>query len=157
MATVSMTSTVEAVPDRRLAIDFGLTDRALRFAQLRAEAPWRTVTNCAKAAGYSDRGRAAHVRGCELLRDPRVIRAIVHFSSLELVKAQAEATSRLRSFADSRNKYLDGRTIRDLTIDLRLLASRTDRLNKVLATSLGRTVLGDSPSAERAQRPCISA
>ena len=134
MPTAKATSTVEAVPDRRSAIDFGLTDRALRFAQLRAEAPWWTVSSCAKKAGYSDRGRAAHVRGYELLRDPRVIRAIVHFSSLELVKAQAEATSKLRRFADERSYYLgvDGWMIMNLTIDLRLLASHTDHLNKIL-------------------------
>ena len=134
MPTAKGISIVEAAPDRRLATDFGLTDRALRFAQLRAAHPWWTVSDCAKGAGYSDRSRGAHVRGCELLRDPRVIRAIVHFSSLELVKAQAEATSRLRWFADERNSYwIDGWTIRNLTIDLRLLASRTDHLNKVLA------------------------
>ena len=137
MPTAKATSTLEAVPDRRSAIDFGLTDRALRFAQLRAEHPWSTVSSCAKDAGYSDRGRGAHVRGCELLRDPRVIRAILHFSSLELVKAQAEATSSLRWFADWGND-LDGWTIRILTIDLRLLASRTDHLNKILAANLAR-------------------
>lgn len=135
MPTAKATSTVEVVQDRRPAIDFGLTDRALRFAQLRAAHPWSTVSYCAKAAGYSDRSRGAHVRGCELLRDPRVIRAIVHFSSLELVKAQAEATRELRWFA-SVYSDLDGWTIRNLTIDLRLLASRTDHLSKVLAASL---------------------
>ena len=135
MPTISTPSTVVTVPDRRSAIDFGLTKRALRFAQLRAEHPWRTVSACAKDAGYSDRSRAAHVRGCELLRDPRVIRAIVHFGSLELMKAQAEAASKLRRFADERSYYLDvdGWMIRDLTILLCLLASHTDHLNKVLS------------------------
>ena len=74
MTTTKTISAIKGVPDRRLAIDFGLTDRALRFAQLRAAHPWSTVSYCAKAAGYSDRSRGAHVRGCELLRDPRVIR-----------------------------------------------------------------------------------
>ena len=123
---------VDGASDRRSAIDFGLTDRALRFAQFYAANPQWGVTACATYAGYSDRGRAAHVRGCELLRDPRVIRAIIHFGSLELAEAQAQATSRLRWFADGRNYYLDGWTIRNLTIDLRLLAARTDHLAKII-------------------------
>lgn len=138
MPTARATSTLEA--DRRSAIDFGLTDRALRFAQLRAAHPWSTVSYCAKKAGYSDRSRGAHVRGWELLRDPRVIRAIVHFSSLELVKAQAEATSKLRRFADERSYYLgvDGWMIRELTIALRLLDARTDHLTKAFEANLAR-------------------
>ena len=128
-------SIVSQTPDRRYARDFGLTGRALRFAQLRAEHPWWTLSLCAKKAGYSDKGRAAHVRGCELLRDPRAIEAIIHFSSLELVKAQAEATRSLRSFAEC--GYLNGWTVRSLTADLRLLASRTDHLSKVLSSQYG--------------------
>ena len=131
MVHTSTSSIVSQTPDRRYARDFGLTDRALRFAQLRAEHPWWTVSLCAKKAGYSDRGRAAHVRGCELLRDPRAIEAIIHFSSLALVKAQAEASRSLRSFANYGD--LDGWTVRSLTADLRLLASRTDHLSKILA------------------------
>lgn len=141
MPIVSIISTVEVVPDRRLAIDFGLTDRALRFAQIYAACSSWNVTQCAKEAGYSDRGRAAHVRGCELLRDARVIRAIVHFSSLELVKAQALATKRLRLFADGGN-FLSGRDhvmIKNLAIDLAQLARRADRLDKTFAADLART------------------
>jgi hypothetical protein len=139
VTTNSATSTAGTQTDRRSAVDFGLTKRALRFAQLRAELPWWTISDCAKDAGYSDRSRGAHVRGCELLRDPRVIRAIVHFSSLELVSAQAEATSKLRRFADERSYYLgvDGWMVRELTMLLRLLASRTDHLNKVFAANQG--------------------
>ena len=38
--------------------------------------------------GFSDRARGAHVRGCELLRDPRVIPPpIIHFGALALAKA----------------------------------------------------------------------
>jgi hypothetical protein len=55
------------------ALDFGLTKRALKFARLYAENNW-TITRAAQEAGFSDRGRGAHVRGCELMRDPRVIR-----------------------------------------------------------------------------------
>lgn len=135
MSAISRTSSPKSAQDRRSAKDFGLTDRALRFAQLRAEHPWWTVSQCAKKAGYSDKGRAAHVRGCELLRDARAIEAIIHFSSLELVKAQAEATRSLRSFANYGD--LDGWTVRSLTADVRLLASRTNHLSKILASLCG--------------------
>jgi hypothetical protein len=124
----------------RSAIDFGLTDRALRFARFYAAYPWWGVTLCAKKAGYSDQGRAAHVRGCELLRDPRVIRAIVHFGGLELAEAQATAAARLRLLADGGNflSRRDHAEIRNLTIDLAQLAARADRLDKVFAASVAR-------------------
>lgn len=121
-----------------MAIDFGLTDRALRFAQIYAAYPSWSITLCAKKAGYSDQGRAAHVRGCELLRDHRVIRAIVHFGSLELVVAQAKAAERLRLLADGGDKFLtwrDHAMIQKLTIDLAQLARRTDRLDRVFAAT----------------------
>jgi phage terminase small subunit len=126
------------VPDRRSAIDFGLTDRALRFAQNYAACPSWGVTLCAKKAGYSDLGRAAHVRGCELLRDPRVIRAIVHYSGLALAEAQAEATMRLRLLADGGKvlAWRDRTMIENLAIDLAELARRADRLDKVFAASV---------------------
>ena len=70
------------------AADFGLTKRALRFARLYSERPRCTISAAARAAGYSDRARGAHVRGCELLRDPRVIPPpIIHFGALALAKA----------------------------------------------------------------------
>ena len=37
------------------ASDFGLTPRALKFARLYAENPDRTISDAARAAGYSDR------------------------------------------------------------------------------------------------------
>ena len=68
--------------------DFGLTLRALKFARFYAEQPRCTISYAARAAGFSDRARGAHVRGCELLRDPRVVRAILHFSALAVAKAR---------------------------------------------------------------------
>lgn len=135
-----MISTVEIVPDRRLAIDFGLSPKALRFARFYAANPQWGVTLCAKRAGYSDRSRGAHVRGCELQRDPRVNRAIVHFSSLELVEAQALATKRLRLLADGDNflSWRDCEMIKNLATDLAQLARRADRIEKVYAASLGK-------------------
>jgi hypothetical protein len=121
--------TVDGAFDRRSAIDFGLTVRALRFARFYAADPQWGVTLCAMYAGYSNRGRAAHVRGCELLRDPRVIRAIIHFASLELAEAQALASKRLRLLADGGNALSprDHSMIKNLAIDLAQLARRADR------------------------------
>jgi hypothetical protein len=51
------------------AADFGLTARALKFARVFAETPDCTISDAARAAGFSDRARGAHVRGCELMRD----------------------------------------------------------------------------------------
>jgi hypothetical protein len=82
--------------------DFGLTTRALQFARLYAETPDCTISAAARAAGYSDRARGAHVRGCELLRDPRVVRAILHFGALALARARGEAIGKLRELAGDR-------------------------------------------------------
>jgi hypothetical protein len=71
----------------------GLTPRTLRFARLYAEKPDRTISAAARAAGYSDRARGAHVRGSELLRDPRVVRAILHFGALALARAREHKRS----------------------------------------------------------------
>src|SRR5216683_6046175 len=56
----------EGARAQKTALGFGLTDRALKFARLYAENPYWTITHIAWEAGYSDRGRGAHVRGCEL-------------------------------------------------------------------------------------------
>ena len=59
---------------------FNLSPRALAFAKIRAEHPRLSVKACAVEAGYAEAGAA--VRGFELLRDDRVIRAMLHFSAL---------------------------------------------------------------------------
>jgi hypothetical protein len=85
---------------QKATLDFGLTPRALKFARLYAEKPDRTISDAARAAGFSDRARGAHVRGCELMRDPRVVRAILHFGALALAKARGEAIGKLRELAE---------------------------------------------------------
>jgi hypothetical protein len=82
--------------------DFGLTTRALKFARVYAETPTVTVSDAARAAGYSDRARGAHVRGSELLRDSRVVRATLHFGALALARARGEAIGRLRELSEDR-------------------------------------------------------
>jgi hypothetical protein len=56
------------------ALDFGLTKRALKFARLYAENNW-TITRAAQEAGFSDRGRGAHVRGSVMSLRPRSLPA----------------------------------------------------------------------------------
>jgi hypothetical protein len=72
---------------------FDLSPRALAFAKIRAKQPRLSVKACAVAAGYAKAGAA--VRGFELLRDDRVIRAILHFSALGLAKAAGELSVRM--------------------------------------------------------------
>jgi hypothetical protein len=87
---------------QKATLDFGLTARALKFARVYAETPRCTISEAARAAGYSDRARGAHVRGCELMRDPRVVQAILHFGALALARARGEAIARLRELAEDR-------------------------------------------------------
>jgi hypothetical protein len=84
--------------------DFGLTPRALKFARAYATTPHCSISAAARAAGFSDRARGAHVRGSELMRDPRVVRAILHFSALALAKARGEAIESLRELAEDRRE-----------------------------------------------------
>lgn len=74
---------------------FGLRERPLAFARLYAEHPLLGVTWAAKKAGYSDKGKAAHVRACELMRDPRVLMAVLYFGAQAFSEAQGYARHRL--------------------------------------------------------------
>src|SRR5262249_27677788 len=74
---------------------FNLTHRALAFAKIRAEHPGYSVKKCAELAGYSTAGAA--VRGFELLRNERVVRAILHFSALAIAKAAGELSERMEA------------------------------------------------------------
>lgn len=94
----------DGVRAQKAALDFGLTDRALTFARVYAESPCRTISHAARAAGFSDRARGAHVRGSELMRDQRVLRAILHFGALALARARGEAIGRLRELAEDRDE-----------------------------------------------------
>jgi hypothetical protein len=89
---------------QKALLDFGLTARAVKFARVYAETPDCTISAAARAAGYSDRARGAHVRGCELLRDPRVVRAVLHYSALALARARGEAIRKLRALAEDRGE-----------------------------------------------------
>jgi hypothetical protein len=110
---------------------FGLTDRAMKFAKLYAEEPLLGPTNCARQAGYSDKGGAASVRGAELLRDPRVQRAVTHFGRLAFAAAQAEAIARLRLLAQLDEIFANPRRMRSLLADLHSLEESGKRLARV--------------------------
>jgi hypothetical protein len=109
---------------------FGLSARALTFARLYAEHPTWSVADCARKAGYADSSRAAHVRGSELLRDSRVAQAVMHFGSLAFTRAQALATARLELIAGGEGglSFADRVQIRNLTLDIRGLRARAERL-----------------------------
>ncbi len=113
---------------------FGLTPQAVRFARLYAENPTWTVTQCAIQAGYADNSRAAHVRANELLRDPRVSRAISHFATLAFGAAEAKAALRLRLLAEGTEGYMSGRDkvqLRNFLIELGDLKARIERLGQI--------------------------
>jgi hypothetical protein len=118
---------------QKAALDFGLTRRALKFARLYAEMPRCTISDAARAAGFSDRARGAHVRGCELLRDPRVVRAILHFGALALARARGEAIENLRKLGEDGNEtwhwsYWDRQAFKRLRLARQAGAPRpTDR------------------------------
>lgn len=121
-------STTPAAADR-----FGLPPRALTFARLYAEHPTWSVAECARRAGYADKSRAAHVRGSELLRDPRVAQAAIHFGRLAFTRAQALAAARLDLLAKG-DGWLSSRDtvqIKNLTLDLHGLRSQVARLGQL--------------------------
>lgn len=117
---------------------FGLAPKALAFARLYAERPTWSVADCARGAGYADKSRAAHVRGSELLREPRVAQAVMHFGSLAFARAQTAAVARLDLLAagDSWLSYRDKVQIKNLALDLYELRTRVDRLGQ-LSGSVG--------------------
>jgi hypothetical protein len=58
-----------------------------------------------------DRARGAHVRGCELLRDPRVIRAVLHYRPQCIIGTQKHDISKVR-----RNTFVLRRFRRSVTL-----------------------------------------
>lgn len=122
---------------------FGLTHRALRFAQLYAENTW-TITRAAREAGFSDRARGAHVRGCELMRDPRVVRAILHFSALAVSRARADAIEKLRGLAEDKREawqwsYWDRQALKRLRTAIDRLEPQCQRVERIYERgALGR-------------------
>src|SRR5262249_47823960 len=125
---------------QRVPADFGLTTRALKFARLYAENPRCTVSNAARAAGYSDRARGAHVRGCELMRDPRVVRAILHFGALAFNKARAEAIKNLHDLAKDKDSiwwpYWARHHVKQLRFTLATLEPHAERIEQIYERAL---------------------
>ena len=131
--------------------DFDLTPRALAFARLYATTPRCSISAAARAAGYSDRARAAHVRGCELLRDPRVVRAILHFGGLALARARGEAIESLRKLAEDRREtwgwsYWHQHAVKRARLALDQLEPHTRRIERVYESRLFKGVLGANPA-----------
>src|SRR5262249_30415962 len=123
-------------------LDFGLTHRALKFARLYAENPRWTISHVARQAGDRDRGRGAHVRGCELLRAPRVIREIIYFGGLALNKARAEAIEQVRKLGEDQYWPLwtqrDRKSLNRVAFELARLEAHAVRMEKVLESGLLR-------------------
>jgi hypothetical protein len=114
---------------------FGLTRRALKFARIYGENNC-TVTRAAREAGYSDRARGAHARGCELIRDPRVVRAILHFSALAVSRARADAIERLRELAEDKREawqwsYWDRQALKRLRTAIDRLEPQCQRVERI--------------------------
>lgn len=136
---------------QKAALDFGLTGRALKFARLYAETPHCTISDAARAAGFSDRARGAHVRGSELLRDPRVIRAILHFGDLALAKARAEAIASLRELGEDKEEtwlwsYWDRHAFKRLRLALDKIEPHAQRMERVYESGRLAGVLGANPA-----------
>jgi len=122
---------------RRAAPTFGLTPRALKFAQLYAEAKLRGATACAKQAGYARRcRRAAHTRAYELLHDPRVLRAVLYFSAQAINDTRAKAIQQLDRLAATEGRWWncwDRNAFNRLTTAVRSLESHTQRIENIYA------------------------
>ena len=123
--------TAECAKARLRAPVFGLTDKAMKFAKLYAEDPLLGPTNCARQAGYSDKSGAASVRGAELLRDPRVLQAVIHFGRLAFVAAQAEAIAHFRLLGQLDEIIANPRRMRYLLADIHGLEESANRLDRV--------------------------
>ena len=111
---------------------FNLSPRALAFAKTRAEHPHLSVKACAVAAGYAPAGAA--VRGFELLKDDRVIRAILHFSALALAKATGDLSARMeQSCTDNPQRWrvFDRLAIDRLRAEGKALAERMEKIEKL--------------------------
>jgi phage terminase small subunit len=111
---------------------FNLSTRALAFAKIRAERPRLSVKACAVDAGYAEAGAA--VRGFELLKDDRVIRAILHFAALALAKATGELSARMQQSClidDRRWRVFDRTAIDRLRAEGKALAERMAKIEKL--------------------------
>src|SRR5215469_15912605 len=135
---------------------FNLSPRALAFAKIRAEQPRLSVKACAVEAGYAEAGAA--VRGFELLRDDRVIRAILHFAALALAKAAGELSLRMEQscIIDDRHwRVFDRVAIDRLRVEGKALAERMAKIEKLYEAphvSPERKALRNSTTGRRPAR-----
>jgi len=136
--------------------DFNLTPRALAFAKVRAEHPNFSVRESAQRAGYAKAGAA--VRGFELLRDDRVVRAILHFSALALAEAASELSERMEdsckprpcrcicgagepaSFSAGRWHTFNRQAIDKLRAETKALGERLRKIEKLYEPNLWRVL-----------------
>src|SRR5215472_12589673 len=119
---------------------FNLSPRALAFAKIRAERPRLSVKACAVEAGYATAGAA--VRGFELLRDDRVIRAILHFAALALAKAAGDFSAQLALCRDEpwRWPVFDRRAIDLLRAEGKALAEQMAKIEKLYEATLSQAL-----------------
>jgi hypothetical protein len=119
---------------------FNLSPRALAFAKIRAEQPRLSVKACAVEAGYAPAGAA--VRGFELLRNDRVIRAILHFATLALAKATGDLSARMETCRDEPRRWrvFDRTAIDRLRAEGKALAERMAKIEKLYETALFRAL-----------------
>ena len=112
-----------------------LQNEPLLFAHIYAEDPRLGATQCAIQAGYASRCRnGAHVRAYELLRDPRVIKAIIFFSAKVLNNSMAEARQNLARLAATEKRYWnrwDKNSFNRLVTKLNSLEIHRERLEEI--------------------------
>ena len=121
--------------------NFNLSPRALAFAKIRGEQPRLSVKASAVAAGYAKAGAA--VRGFELLKDDRVIRAILHYSALALARASADLSARMeQSCVDDPRRWrvFDRLAIDRLQAEGKALAERMAKIETLYETTLFRAL-----------------
>ncbi|HXQ51573.1 MAG TPA: hypothetical protein VN802_10810 [Stellaceae bacterium] len=126
---------------------FGLRPRAVEFAHLYAEHPFLGSTKAALMAGYARRCPAgAHVRANELLRDPRVRRAVAYFGGRALAEAMGKARRGLDRIAQDEGRFWntwDRNAFDRLTNELKVVEQRLDRLEETERAAEGRRGLED--------------
>jgi len=142
---------------QRQAPTFDLRPRALAFARLYAENPSLGGTHCARLAGYSARSsEGAHVRAHELLRDARVIRAVIYFGARALNEARAKAIRALGKLSNTEGRYWntwDRHAFDRLTATLRDLDSHVARLEKLYGSGVLRSLTGKSDAGGKGGEP----
>src|SRR6516165_476275 len=133
---------------------FNISPRALAFAKIRAEQPRLSVKACAVEADYAPAGAA--VRGFELLRDDRVIRAILHFAALALAKATGDLSTRMEKSCidDARHwRVFDRLAIDRLRAEGKALAERMAKIEKLYEAPRVSPERGALPSRTTGRRP----